>query len=184
MTRNNFATINVAREGQFTVPVSVPVRIQNYGVNGATTVGTQTFNVFDIPDSVAGQFNNVIETMPGSVDGGAANYDTLDFSFNKRFSRGLFLDSSFDYSWRNELRNPSASNNPQAWDSNRTDVPPIPTDGEQPSEDDLLGRDVSGRYVFPYGIGVGVNFQVQSGWPVPPSSSRCGCRTPGTKRSS
>ncbi|HEY7789751.1 MAG TPA: hypothetical protein VIC33_04505, partial [Vicinamibacterales bacterium] len=167
MTRNNFATINVDREGQFTVPVAIPVKIQNYGVSGATTSGTQTFNVFDIPNSVVGQVSNVIETMPSSVDNGSANYDTLDFSFNKRFSRGLFVDSSFDYSWRNELRTTArVSNNPQTSDPIPVDYfqNPYPTAGNR-QKTTYWDAHVSGRYVFPYDIGLGVNFQVQSGWP-------------------
>ena len=101
MTRDEFATYNVLREGQFTVPRSTPVVISDF-VNGTT--GTSTLTLFDIPDALRGQVRNVVANIPESVGGGDYNYDTVQFAFNKRFSRGLFIQSSFDYQWRDELR--------------------------------------------------------------------------------
>ncbi len=89
MERNQFATYNVSRDGQFTVPTTVNVTLQSID-QGVT--GTQAFTVNDIPSSLKGVVNNVIATMPAAVNNGAYNYDTVEFAFNKRFQKGLFLD--------------------------------------------------------------------------------------------
>ncbi|HVC20386.1 MAG TPA: TonB-dependent receptor [Vicinamibacterales bacterium] len=163
MVRDQFATYNISREGQFTVPVTVTIPIQNYGTGVS---GTQTFTVYDIPSTLSGVVNNVIATMPASVDYGAENYDTIEFAFNKRFKKNLFVDSDFDYEWRNELRAASSNNNPQAVDPITVGYfqnvyPTVPVRQKTTSWQAHL----SGRYEFPYQIGLGVNLQVQSGWP-------------------
>ncbi|MGE3277381.1 MAG: carboxypeptidase regulatory-like domain-containing protein, partial [Vicinamibacterales bacterium] len=101
MQRDEFATLNPARVGHFTVPRSVTVDLRDY-VNGVT--GQTTLNVFDIPDDVAGQVLNVVTNIPDTVGGGDYNFDTISLGFNKRFPNGLFFQSSFDYQWRDELR--------------------------------------------------------------------------------
>ncbi|HEY7791772.1 MAG TPA: carboxypeptidase regulatory-like domain-containing protein [Vicinamibacterales bacterium] len=166
MTRDQYATYNVARAGQFTVPVTVPVTLQNYSANGAVTQGTQNFTVYDIPDALSGVVTNLVATMPAEVDNGAENYDTLDVAFNKRFQQGLFLDSSFDYGWRDELRTTSSSNSPSNTDPIGTGYfqnvfPTVPNRQKTTSWQAHL----SGRYEFPLGIGFAANLRAQSGWP-------------------
>ncbi|MDE3155464.1 MAG: TonB-dependent receptor [Acidobacteriota bacterium] len=165
MTRDNFTTYNLAREGQFTVPVTTAVTIENYSTSGPVVQGTQSFTVYDIPTSLKGVVNNLMATMPASVDNGAQNYDTLEFAFNKRFARGLFFDSSFDYTWRNELRANSSSNNPQSADPISVgfyqDVYPSVSNRQKTHSWDLH---FSGRYELPYQIGLAANWQVQSGF--------------------
>ena len=65
-------------------------------VNGVT--GVQNLNLMDLPDSPT-PVNQFINFPDGSY-----KYDTLQFAFNKRFAHGLFIQSSYDYQWRNELR--------------------------------------------------------------------------------
>ncbi|MEW6322284.1 MAG: carboxypeptidase regulatory-like domain-containing protein [Acidobacteriota bacterium] len=162
MTRNEFTTINVVREGQFTVPRDIPVTIADF-VNGTT--GVQTFRVFDIPDALRGQVRNVVMNIPESAGGGDYDYDTLQFAFNKRFSRNLFVQSSFDYQWRDELRQNAASTSPLVSD-------PLGINYFQNVFPDVSNRQEStnwqarvlGRYTFPYEIGVAGNVRAQSGW--------------------
>src|SRR6185437_10159391 len=115
MTRNQYDSngINIAREGQFTVPVNESVTLANYdGSKSGAVQGTQDFTVYDIPNSLAGVVQDEITTDPASVNFGAANYDTVEVGFNKRFAQGLFLDTSFDWTRRDDLRTNSSSNRP------------------------------------------------------------------------
>ncbi|HMF92675.1 MAG TPA: carboxypeptidase regulatory-like domain-containing protein [Vicinamibacterales bacterium] len=163
MVRDIYANFNIARTGQFTVPFAAPVILRSF--DGGVT-GTQVFNVFDIPTSLRGVVRNQFTNIPDDVGGGSYNYDTIELAFNKRFSAGLFIDSSFDYLMRDELRANTASTNPFATD-------PLgigyfqniyPTVSNRQTSSTWQAR-VSGRYVFPRTIGVGGNVQVQSGWP-------------------
>jgi hypothetical protein len=166
MSRNTFSStaINLAREGQFTVPVSVDVPLTSY--KDTIPASSQTFTVYDIPDALAGQVDNVIMTRPGSVDNGAANYDTVELAFNKRFAKGLFLDSSFDWTRSDDLRNNSSSNSPL------TQSDPISTGYYQNVFPTVSNRQVtsswefhlSSRYELPHQVGIGANFQLQNGW--------------------
>ncbi len=162
MTRDEFATFNVLREGQFTVPRQIAVPIADF-VNGPT--GTQPFTVFDIPDALRGQVQNVVANIPESVGGGDYNYDTIQFAFNKRFGRGLFVQSSFDYQWRDELRQNAATTSPLNSD-------PLGIEFFQNVFPDVPNRQEStnwqarfvGRYQFPFDIGASGNLRAQSGW--------------------
>jgi hypothetical protein len=163
MTRNDFDTYNAARVGQFTVAHTIPVKLSD--VSGNVT-GTQDFTVYDIPDSLKGVANTVIATLPDDVDNGAENYDTFELAFNKRFSAGLFLDSSFDFTRRNDLR--SNSNSTSAL--TQSDIvgkgyyqdvfPTVPNR----QTTNVWEFHLSSRYQFPHEIGVGANLAVQSGW--------------------
>lgn len=165
MTRDEFATFNVLREGQFTVPRTVDVQLQSFD---GGLVGTQTFTVRDIPDALRGQVQNVVANIPDSVGGGDYNYDTLQFGFNKRFAGNLFIQSSFDYQWRDELRttsNPAPSTSPLnsdpiSIDYNQNVFPDVPIRQESTN----WQARVLGRYVFPRDIGFAVNLRAQSGW--------------------
>ena len=61
MTRDDFATYNVLREGKFTVPRNMPIQFQDFGQPAGET---RTFLVYDIPDSLRGQVRNVIASIP------------------------------------------------------------------------------------------------------------------------
>ncbi len=162
MTRNDFTTYNVLREGQFTVPTTVNVTIRQYG-DPNTTV--QQFTLMDIPASLKGQVQNVVTNIPG---GGASNYDTLQFAFKKRFGSGLFLDSSFDYQWRNELRSTGATTSPL-----NSDPLGVGYAQNQSVYQQVSNRQKStnwqarlmGRYAFKYDFAVAANLRAQSGFP-------------------
>ena len=159
--RNNFATFNPARTGQFTVPVTRTFSLRDYG---SGVVGSRSFTLYDIPAGLP--TTNVVTNIPDLKE---ANYDTIQVGFNKRFPGGLFIQSSFDYQWRDEQRQAnSASSSPLTSD-------PIGVGFYQNSaafrDVGLLQKNTNwtarilGRYVFPYELGVGVNYRVQSGWP-------------------
>ncbi len=166
-THNEFATINVAREGRFTVPTVVTVDTRDF-VNGIT--GRTSYTLMDIPAGLP--VRNVIDNVPD----GAYKYDTLQFAFNKRFGSGLFIQSSFDYQWRDELRGGAASTSgstttitastsPLASDPLTVgyfqNVNPAVTNRQQSTN--WQGRAIA-RYVFKYDIGVATNFRAQSGY--------------------
>lgn len=161
MVRNNFATFNPARTGQFTVPVDRTVTIRDYGTG---VVGPETFTLYDVPAGLP--TTNVITNIPDLTE---ANYDTIQFGFNKRFEGGLFIQSSMDYQWRDELRQAnSASSSPLTSDpigvgfyQNSAAFPDV---GNLQKTTNWTAR-VLGRYVFPHELGLGVNYRVQSGWP-------------------
>ena len=163
MVRDVYANINIAREGQFTVPVSTVVTMRSF--DGGVS-GTQTFSLLDIPASLKGVVQNQFTNIPDAVGGGAYNYDTVEVAFNKRFRGGLFIDSSFDYLRRDELRSNAASTSAFGTDplgiGYFQNVYPTVSNRQRSS---TWQAHFSGRYVLPYGIGVGGNVQVQSGWP-------------------
>jgi Carboxypeptidase regulatory-like domain/TonB dependent receptor len=162
ITRDDFATYNVLREDQFIVPRDIAVRIQNFG---DTSIVNQTFQVFDIPDALRGRVQNVIATIPEHVGGGDYSFDTIQFTVNKRFASGLFVQGSFDYQWRDELRQNTASNSPL--NSDPLDIGYFqnvyPSVSNRQESTNWQGR-LLGRYQFPRQIGVAMNWRVQSGW--------------------
>ena len=161
MVRNNFATFNPARTGQFTVPLTRTFNLADFG---AGTVGQQSFTLYDIPAGLP--TTNVVTNIPDLKE---ANYDTVQFGVNKRFAGGLFVQSSFDYQWRDELRQAnSASSSPLTSDpigvgfyQNSAAFPDV---ANLQQNTNWTAR-ILGRYVFPYEFGIGVNYRIQSGWP-------------------
>jgi hypothetical protein len=162
-TGQNVQSLNASWVGQFTVPVAVSLPIQNFDT-GVTS--TQDFTVFDVPDSLASVVNNVIATIPGN--GGDWNYDSFEVAFNKRFQRGLFVDAGFDWTRADDLESPWQNTNSPLQQSDVISPPdyfenPFPAVSNR-QKTTGWGVHLSGRYELPYGIGVGGNLQVQSGW--------------------
>ena len=123
--------------------------------------GTQTFNVFDIPDSLRGvRCSNVIASIPTASAAATTTTTPSSSAFNKRWPGGLFLQSSFDYQWRDELRARRAkpSNSPLNTDPLGVgyfqNVFPEVSNRQQTTN--WQGR-LMGRYVFTNDIGVAVN---------------------------
>jgi hypothetical protein len=157
-THNEFTAIDISRVGRFSVPVTVSVPIRDY-VNGVT--GVQNFSLMDLPDSPTPV--NQIRNIPD----GNYKYDTLQFAFNKRFATGLFIQSSYDYQWRDELRRAdSISGSPLTSDPMATGffLNPNPAISNRQQTTNWQGR-LIGRYVFKYDVGFATNLRVQSGYP-------------------
>jgi hypothetical protein len=115
--------------------------------------------------------NNVITNIPDALGGSSWTYNTLEFAFNKRFGAGLFLNSNFDYQWRSDLRNPSASNSNLSSDPIGTvsgagsiffaqvySVSPL-------QSTTVWDAKASARYQFKYAVGIAANYSAQAGWP-------------------
>ncbi|OLE81909.1 MAG: hypothetical protein AUF76_11725 [Acidobacteria bacterium 13_1_20CM_2_65_9] len=173
-TKNEVSTIDLSRVGHFTVPVTVNIPVRDF-VNGVT--GNVAVNLLDLNQRPTGQ--NTVTNVPD----GHYQYDTLQFAFNKRFAKGLFIQSSFDYQWRDELRGGGAlgsstgSTNTLA---NPTGSPlnsdplsigffnnPNPAVSNRQKSTNWQGRAMA-RYVFPYDIGAAMNLRVQSGFAYAP----------------
>ena len=70
------------------------------------TIGGETFNLVDVPDSVAGDTAVEYANFPD----GTFNYDTIEFAYNKRVGQKFFINTSVDYQWRSDFRSSLASN--------------------------------------------------------------------------
>jgi len=176
-TYNEISTIDLSRIGHFTVPVTRTITLQEYqkvnGVNTVVTTGTVDVPLLDLDQSPLGQ--NTVTNVP---DGHFA-YDTVQFAFNKRFARGLFIQTSYDYQWRNELKgggglgNGTDRTNTMASPSGSPlDSDPIrigfyndasPTVSNRQKSTNWQGRAMA-RYVFAHDVGAAVNLRVQSGF--------------------
>ncbi len=176
MEKNLYTTINTARIGAYTVPTPTTVSIQNFDTGVA---GPQNYTLFDIPASLAGVVTNQITNIPDSLGGSSWTYDTLEFAFNKRFGTGLFVNASYDYQWRKDLRQAANNSGSPSPSNSNLNSDPIGTVGAACSmyfaqvyptvgalqKTTTWDTHVSARYEFKYGIGAAVNYSGQSGWP-------------------
>jgi hypothetical protein len=137
--------------------VTVPTRVTN---------GRETYNLLDVPDSLADSTSGLYDNWPD----GTFDYDTVEVAFRHRFSSKFFIESSFDHIWRNELRSADIGD----WGSNS----PLSTDpiGVGPQltpnpaapnrqKTTMFHAQILGRYTFPYDVGLAVNYRLQSGFP-------------------
>jgi len=161
MIKHDYASLNIARIGQYTVPVTVPVTLRSFDGGVA---GVQSFQLYDIPGPITPR--NQITNIPDSMGGGNYTYDTLQFALTKRFARRLFLNASFDLQKRNDLRSPSTSNDPLNSDpvgiGTYLNANPNVSNRQSTS---TWSTHAQARYVFKYDVGVAVNYSGQSGWP-------------------
>jgi hypothetical protein len=177
--KNLYTTINTARIGAYTVPTPVTVNIQNFSTNGAVTTGPQNLTLFDIPATLKGVVTNEITNIPDSLGGSSWTYDTVEVAFNKRFGSALFVNASFDYQWRDDLRQAATNSGAPSPSNSNLNSDPIgivgaggsmyfaqvfPTVGPL-QKTTTWDTHVSARYEFKYDIGAAVNYSGQSGWP-------------------
>jgi outer membrane receptor protein involved in Fe transport len=164
-SRNIFGVVNVARIGNINVPTTVPNPFDL----------TKTLNALDIPASLRGVVQNQFTNIPDSD----ASYDTVSFSAQHRFRRGLFVQGGLDRQWRDELRSPGTGGAISTSPLN-TDPLSVYTFGStyplnysaevsnRQKNTNWQAR-LLGRYELPVaGVGVGANIRVQSGYPYSP----------------
>jgi Carboxypeptidase regulatory-like domain/TonB dependent receptor len=172
-TNNEISTLDLSRVGHFNVPVTRTITLQEFQNGKTITTGTVNVNVFDLDQRPTGQ--NVVTNVPD----GSWKYDTLQFAFNKRFGTGLFVQSSFDYQWRNEQRgggglggSVSFTNTLRAPDTSPLGSDPMrigyynnvyPTVPNRQKSTNWQGRAIA-RYLFPADIGAAANLRLQSGF--------------------
>jgi hypothetical protein len=144
----------------------VPAWIGNLTVPKTVRVGTETFNVLDIPDSLLSQSEAIFDNTPD----GDFDYDTIEFAFNKRMGARFFVQSSADYQWRDELRSADVDNVGSTSPLNSDPLGvnfflnPNPAVSNR-QETTMYHLQLMGRYVFPMEIGVALNYRFQSGFP-------------------
>jgi hypothetical protein len=123
----------------------------------------ERLNVVRVPSEFANAQDPLIDTYP---DGITNSYNTLQGSFDRRFTETFFIGGSFSYMWRDERRSASGESR-----SPLTADPIAVTFYQNHSLDiDIQQKNTSwdarfqGRYVFPYDIAVSGNVRIQSGW--------------------
>jgi len=124
-----------------------------------------------VPDDAAFQFDVAYDTFPDS----GMSWDTLELAFTRRFAGRFFLQGSFNYQWRDELRSANLDNRTtinsfsieqartgrSLWQNHSLDV-----FYRQPNTGWVAK--LLGRYVFPREITVSGNLRHQSGFPWAP----------------
>jgi hypothetical protein len=140
--------------GQLTVPV--------------TAVGgnNEVFQLVDIPAELAPLSAQAFDNIPDSD----FHYDTIEVAFQKRFGTKFFVQTSYDYQWRDELRSADIP----SWGSTSPLVAdPIGVGFFNNPNPSVSNRQkitnwhyqLLGRYTFPYEIGFAANLRYQSGFP-------------------
>ncbi|HEY7291448.1 MAG TPA: carboxypeptidase regulatory-like domain-containing protein [Vicinamibacterales bacterium] len=131
------------------------------------TINGVTYNLLDVPDSLANDTGTAYTNYPD----GHFTYDTIELAFQKRFGAKVFLQASWDYQWRDELRtadmnSPASSTSPLSTDPIGV-FPQISPNPAAPNRQQttMYHAQLAGRYQFPYDIGFGVNYRFQSGFP-------------------
>jgi carboxypeptidase family protein len=164
-SKNVFGVVNVARLGNITVPVTMPNPFD----------ASQSLHLLDIPVSLRG----VVQNQFTNVADSDANYDTLSFSAQHRFRRGLFIQGGLDRQWRDEVRSPGTGG---AISTSPLNTDPIAVYSFGNTYPLNYNADIStrqkntnwqarllGRYELPVAaIGIGANVRVQSGYPYSP----------------
>jgi hypothetical protein len=141
--------------GRLTVPTRVVV-----------DDGGEAFTLNDIPASLAGSSAALFDNIPDSN----FDYDTIEVAFNKRFGSQFFMQSSFDYQWRDELRSADIDNwgttSPLSTDPIGVNyfLDPNPAVSNR-QETTMYHLTAMGRYVFKHDVGVALNYRFQSGFP-------------------
>jgi Carboxypeptidase regulatory-like domain len=132
------------------------------------TVNGTTYNLLDVPNSLAGATDTAYTNYPNSD----FKYDTIEVAFTKRVARAFFQVSG-DYQWRDELRSAdiadTGSSSPLSTDPIGV-FPQISVNPAAPNRQKTTGygAQLAGHYTFNYNIGVGLNYRFQSGFPYSP----------------
>jgi Carboxypeptidase regulatory-like domain len=148
-----------------------------YGTNlipawvGKVTVPTvQTFNgvsysLLDVPNSIADETDGAYTNFPD----GNLHYDTIEVAYNKKM-REFFVQTSFDYQWRDDLRSPlDVSTSPLSADPIGINFMLTPNPAAPNRQKTTTYHfQFLGRYTFPYQVAFAANFRYQSGFPFAP----------------
>jgi outer membrane receptor protein involved in Fe transport len=124
-----------------------------------------------VPNDAAFQFDVAYDTFPDSD----MSWDTLELAFTRRFVGSFFVQGSFDYQWRDELRSANLDNrfplNSFSLEQARTGRPlwqnhSLDVFYRQPNTGWVAK--LLARYVFPRDMAVSANVRHQSGFPWAP----------------
>jgi hypothetical protein len=128
----------------------------------------QQLNLVRVPDAAANKQDQIFDTFPGGYD--KDNYDTFQVAFQRRFSRDFFVQTSFDYQWRDERRRATGET------TSPLDADPLSVlfwQNHNPSIDNFQSNSnwnfrLLGRYQLPAEFALSANLRMQSGWPWSP----------------
>jgi len=163
--RLTYVRKNVRQTGPFYGTNLIPAWVGKITVPTRVTVGSETFNLLDVPDSLGGSTDGLYSNYPD----GDYHYDTIEVAYNKRLSQKFFVQTSADFQWRNDLRSALAgdrSTSPLSADpiSINFDLTPNPAAPNR-QKTTTYHLQFLGRYTFPYDVGFAANFRYQSGFP-------------------
>ena len=160
MLRNRWTEYNRIRAQNLNVPYTATCVGCPAGFEG------QQLNLLTVPNNLAGATGSIFAQTPDEGD----NYDTIQFAVNRRMRGGLFIQGSFDYQWRDELRDiSSVSTSPLNAD-------PIGKGYAITYSADYVNRQntvnwnlkLLARYDWKYDTGFSLNLRHQSGFPWAP----------------
>jgi outer membrane receptor protein involved in Fe transport len=124
-----------------------------------------------VPGDAAFALDVAYDTFPDSDQ----SWDTLQIAFNRRFVSGFFVQGSFDYQWRDELRSANDDNRMAFNSFSIQQAGPGQILWQNHSRDVFYRQPNTGwvakflgRYVFPRDIAVSTNIRHQSGFPWAP----------------
>jgi outer membrane receptor protein involved in Fe transport len=176
--RLTYVRKNVKDAAPYYVSNLVPAWVGLNTVPVTRTIGGETFNLVDVPDSVASDTNVEYANFPD----GTYNYDTIEFAYNKRVSQKFFVNASADYQWRSDFRSPLVTN---GYDISTSPLSADPiginyyinANPATPPRQDTTTYHLQflGRYEFPAEIGFSANYRYQSGYPYSRIVPDCGC---------
>jgi hypothetical protein len=140
----------------------------NLTVPTPATYNGVTYNLLDVPNSLADQTGDEYTNYPG----GDFTYDTIELAFNKRAGR-LFFQASGDYQWRNELRSADISDTGSSSPLSTDPIGVFPQLSVNPNAPNrqkttMYHAQMSGRYDFKGDVGIALNYRFQSGFPYSP----------------
>ena len=149
----------------------IPAWVGHVTVPTVQTFNGQTYNLVDVPDSVANQTDGLYSNFPGDSN---YHYDTIELAYRKTLHQ-FFVQTSFDYQWRNDLRSPCGCNTGDV-STSPLSADPIGTNFYFSPNPSVPNRQQTttyhyqflGRYTLPKEVGVAANFRYQSGYPYAP----------------
>jgi len=147
--RNVWGEIDVVREAGYTVPFT----ISDPGVD--RVVGTADDQTFQTQALAAGTGTDRVYTNDTRNN---ADFHTMEFALNKRFSNKWMLLSSFGYTWSTMIHSAGGA---RSFVYRPFDL--MWGDGGKET-DTLWNYKIIGRYVLPYDIGFSGSWKVQSGF--------------------
>ncbi len=124
-----------------------------------------------VPNDAAFQFDVALDTFPDSD----MSWDTLQLAFTRRFVNNFFVQGSFDYQWRDELRSANQDDRTTFNSLSISQARPGQNLWQNHSLDVAYRQPNTGwvakllaRYVFPRDIAASTNIRHQSGFPWAP----------------
>jgi hypothetical protein len=152
--RNMWGEIDAVRTPAYTVPIT----ITDPGADGRPgTSDEQTFQTFDRPASIG---SDRVFTNPD--DNRNADFHTVEFAANRRFSGKWMMLSSFGYTWSSMLHDTTGYGRLESATAYRP-ARRMFGDEEGIETSTTWNYKIIGRYVLPYDIGFSGSWKVQSG---------------------